>query len=179
MLRFLTYWSYVVVTNVDARRQQTNTHTPHRLITNQKMKWLFSSRERMWRWNTRLDQKKKSSVWNRHFPHLKETLNRIKRDFVGSLFKYVCRNKSPHSSCSVPKKNQKGHWRVSIYSNKKSSIASYWDLSQSWIPMSKLRPLHNNFPLTALNEDFVLSITAIMGSSKSTTNSARTSSQDV
>lgn len=42
-----------------------------------------------------------------------------------------------------------------------SLIGSHWALSQSWIPMGKLRPLHNNFLLTALNEDFVMCITAI------------------
>lgn len=45
--------------------------------------------------------------------------------------------------------------------------------------MSKIRPLHNNFPLTALNDDFVMCIATIMGSSKSTTNSASMSSQDM
>lgn len=45
--------------------------------------------------------------------------------------------------------------------------------------MSKIRPLHNNFPLTALNDDFVMRIATIMGSSKSTTNSASMSSQDM
>lgn len=45
--------------------------------------------------------------------------------------------------------------------------------------MSKLCPFHNNFPLTALNEDFVMCIAAIMGSSESTTNSASASSRDM
>lgn len=74
------------------------------------------------------------------------------------------------------RKNQQGHWQASIYSNKISLIDFHWVLSQSWIPMSKLSPLHNNFPLTALNEDFVMCIAAIMGSSKSTTHSASSSS---
>lgn len=80
--------------------------------------------------------------------------------------KSVCCNKPSNNSCCVPQKNQQGHKQVSIYSNKISLIGFHWDSSQSRIPMSKLRPFRNKFSLTLFNEDFVMCITVIMGSSK-------------